>query len=259
MKVELLHGTERPEEEVCRAARNDYRSDGVLPSEHGYGEVMWPIEPSEKHLSDGDEVVKGSKGWTEAQEKTLIDHLMRSDHWGPFEHPQAAVAIKGVTRVLMAQMTRHRHMSFDVMSLRYVSLDGIDTDDREDLEETFHFPDVEEEIITRDGVSDDINVEYVNKDFKAAYSSAAHYYTNLLDRGVPQEIARKVLPMGTKVNIVASGNARAWMHILLVRRKADVQGETRECADMILDIMQDWMPYTFERYEEMSKSMRVSP
>ena len=57
--------------------------------------------------------------------------------------------------------------------------------------------------------------------------------------------------MGIKTNIVMSGNARAWMHILHVRRKADVQGETRRCAEAIFEELKEWMPYTFERYDEM--------
>lgn len=212
MNITLINGSENPEQLVCMAARNDYRTDGVI--DHSYEEIMG-----------------------ENTQEDLLDHLMRSGHWGPFEHPQAVVAIEGVTRVMMAQITRHRQFSFDVMSLRYVDVDDDVCQVPTDLE------------VSRDGVHD--VPEKAQQMIAESYERSVEDYRELIDDGVPAEEARKVLPMGTKVNIVMSGNARAWMHILKVRTKADVQGETRRVADAIFDELGGWMPYTFEKYAEM--------
>lgn len=260
MNVKLLNGTENPENEVCRAARNDYRPDGVIG--HSFEKVLgggsidgWAIdevvnergidiEPAEtSRLTDLPDDVE-----LEARKRTLIAHLMDSGHWGPFEHPQAVVAIEGVTRVLTHQLVRHRHFSYDQQSLRYVEVENV-----EDVFEQFQLPKFrgEDFDVDREGVHELRDPDRVEKLYRDAYQDASAYYQMLLDQGVPREQARKVLPMGTKTNIVMSGNARAWMHILHVRTRADVQGETRRCAEAIFDELREWMPYTFDRYDEM--------
>ena len=240
MNVRLLNGTENPEVEVCRAARNDYRAEGVI--DYDFEEVMGAIDADEEHLGSG-------LGVHEARKRTLIDDLMGDYHWGPFEHPQAIVAIEDVTRVLTHQLVRHRHFSYDQQSLRYVEVDDV-----EDVFDQFQMPEFrggEAFDVDREGVHEIEDHDRVEMLYRDAYNEAVHYYQLLLDQGVPREQARKVLPMGTKTNIVMSGNARAWMHILHVRRKADVQGETRRCAEAIFEELKEWMPYTFERYDEM--------
>jgi len=183
------------------------------------------------------------RGVTAVRVKKLLDHLMRSGHWGPFEHPQATVAIENVSRVLMAQLTRHRHFTFDVMSLRYVDVDG-------DPRDICHVPHADDLEISRDGTHD-VLPQTIQQKMAESYQRSIVDYRDLIDTGVPPEEARKVLPMGTKVNVVMSGNARAWMHILNVRTKADVQGETRRCANAIFDELQNWMEYTFSAYDDM--------
>lgn len=261
MKVELLESSEDPEQLVCKAARNDYRSEGVI--DYSWAEIIEDIDADDLHLEVtiekwGDDLISNeSNPILEAKKRTLIDHLIDSGHWGPFEHPQATIAIDGVSRVLMAQITRHRHFTFDVMSLRYVELD----DENTDWEDNFQFPNFlgEDYEVDREGVHEIEDAEDIPHYYEGAYDWAKHYYNLLLSKGVPQEEARKVLPMGTKVNMVVSANARAWMHILNVRTKADVQGETRRCAEKIFEELKEWMPYTMEKYDEDVLPLRLNP
>lgn len=263
--VGKIQGYEYPEEMVCVAARNDYRADGVL--DHDFQDIMEGASLDEEIVA---EVLKEEYEETaltpnniipevleniilEGKKRTLISHLMRSGHWGPFEHPQLSLSLEGVTRVSMAQITRHRHFTFDIMSLRYVSVDDV-----EDIEERFSVPEEvkDEEIVTRDGVTQlpsDIEEKFIE-----AYEEALENYQDLLQDGVPAEEARKVLPMGIKVNMVMSGNARAWMHLLNIRGKANVQGEARRLADEIMEECKEWMPYTFRKYDEMLP-MKLNP
>lgn len=250
MTVELIRGTEKPEKLVAIAARNDYRSDGVIG--HSFSEIMDGAALNKKHVDDiilndvfGDGNEETEEVRLEAKKRTLISHLMDHGHWGPLEHPSATIALEGVTRVSMAQITRHRHFTFDIMSLRYVEVEDVD-----DVEDRFQIPEVvkEGEAVDREGVhkiDDDAEEKFIE-----AYEDCIDHYRSLLDSGVPQEEARKVLPMGTKVNIVMSGNARAWLHLLNIRGKADVQGEARRLADGIFDELEDWMPFTMEQFDE---------
>lgn len=244
MNVKLISGTQDPERLVCTAARNDYSTEGVIG--RSYEDIMEPIEADQEDI---DYVKQTGHG---AKTRKLIRDLMNSGHWGPFEHPSATIALEDVTRVSMAQITRHRHFTFDIMSLRYVQPEAETIEDRFDVPEEIKG----EEAVTREGVSE--LEDGVINDFDQAYYDSMDTYEELLDKGVPKEEARKVLPMGTKVNIVMSGNARAWMHLLNIRGKADVQGEARRIADGIMSEMKDWMPLTFELYDE-KLPMKLNP
>lgn len=248
MHVRMLRFTPEPEKLVCQAARNDYRTDGV--AQYDFDEIMEAIDVDDEYASMTDTV--------RAKQFSLLKHLMKHGHWGPFEHPQATVELHGVTRALMAQITRHRHFTFDIMSMRYVEVEDID---EYSVPERFQLPifrgaDFD---VDRHGVHELDDIDAIDETYTAAYLAASDYYQQLLASGVPQEQARKVLPMGTKVNIVVSGNARAWMHILNVRTKSNVQGETRRCAEAIFDVMKDWMPFTFSYYDENILPLTLNP
>lgn len=235
MQIELLEATSNPEEIVCRAARGDYSSDWVGP-DVPFEEVMGPVE--------GDTLQK--------KKETLMDHLMRSGHWGPFEHPSATFAVRGISRSCMAQLTRHRHASFDVMSLRYVELSG-----ESDLEDQFVYPETfeAEEVVSREGVEEVEHSPAERRDLADdIYRRCIDAYTDLVDAGVPKEDARMLLPLGTRVNMTFSMNARALMHLLDMRMKADAQWEVRNLSKRVLEECKKWMPYTFERYEEQHPS-----
>jgi len=148
----------------------------------------------------------------------------------------------------MAQITRHRHASFDVMSLRYVDLS-----EEHAIEDRFTFPPTftDEEVVSREGVTE---VEMAAKErtelANDVYETCMDAYRELVDAGVPKEDARMLLPIGTKVNMTFSMNARSLMHLLDMRLKADAQWEVRELSRRVLEEARDWMPFTFERYAE---------
>jgi thymidylate synthase (FAD) len=181
---------------------------------------------------------------------------MRSGHWGPFEHPQVTFAIEGISRACMAQLTRHRHASFDVMSLRYVDLsDGMD------LKQRFTYPDTfeQEEVISREGVGNvSMSVQERQNLVDEVYKNCADAYCKLVEVGIPKEDARMLLPIGTKVNLTFSMNARSLMHLLDMRMKADSQWEIREMSRMLLEEAKEWMPQTFAYYEK-KHPFRLTP
>ena len=197
------------------------------------------------------------KGETiEEKKRTLLDHLMRSGHWGPFEHPQVTFAVEGISRACMAQLTRHRHASFDVMSLRYVDLS-----DEMDLKQRFTYPDTfeQEEVISREGVGNvSMSVQERQNLVDDIYKNCADAYCKLVEVGIPKEDARMLLPIGTKVNLTFSMNARSLMHLLDMRMKADSQWEIREMSRMLLEEAKEWMPQTFAYYEK-KHPFRLTP
>jgi len=242
MDVRLLEATEDPEELICRAARNDYMSEFV--ADQSFEEVMDSI--------DGDSI--------KDRQETLIGHLLSHGHFGPFEHPQATFAIEGVSRSCMAQITRHRHVSFDVQSMRYVSFDDVDPDDVRDGELVVFPPSATDpEWVGRNqktGQVDEETVEKREEIFADTVADAVESYQELLDLGMPPEDARFVLPIGTKVNIVMSMNVRMLMHVADMRAAADAQWEIRQMTESIIDLAEEWCPITFEYYNENMKNRK---
>jgi thymidylate synthase (FAD) len=242
MKVKLLEATPDPEELLCRAARNDYMEGFV--GDQSFEEVMSSVE---------------GETMTEKKE-TLISHLMSHGHFGPFEHPQATFAVEGISRSCMAQITRHRHVSFDVQSMRYVSFDEVDPDDVREGEFVVFPPSATDpDWVGRNqetGQVDDETAERREAVFSEAVADAVESYQELLDLGMPPEDARFVLPIGTEVNMVMSMNARMLMHVADMRAAADAQWEIRELTEEILDLAKDWCPVTFEYYEENMKNRK---
>ncbi|XGI84671.1 FAD-dependent thymidylate synthase [Halorutilales archaeon Cl-col2-1] len=242
MEVALLESTPDPEEVACRAARNDYMTEWVV--DKSFDEVMESV--------DGDTI--------DDKKETLIHHLMRRGHYGPFEHPQATFSVKSMSRVCMAQITRHRHASFDVQSLRYTVPGRGDIDDPEDVEEYVVVPPsvTAEEWKSRETGMVEFDVppdERKHRFLETCYDDFETYF-DLIDDGVPAEDARFVLPQATKVNVVFSINARGLMHIFDMRAAGDAQWEVREMSEEILELAKDWMPTTFSFYESEMKDRK---
>ncbi|MFT4922198.1 MAG: thymidylate synthase (FAD) [Haloarculaceae archaeon] len=247
MEVTLLEATTEPERLVCQAARNDYMEEFV-------GDMPF------------DEIMDGIEGDTiDESMETLIQHLLDHGHFGPFEHPHATFAIEGVSRSCMAQITRHRHVSFDIQSMRYVSFEDVDPESVREGELVVIPPSATDpDWIGRNQKRGDVTEEDVERReeiFKDTIENAVESYHELLDLGMPPEDARFALPIGTKVNIVMTMNARMLMHVADMRAAADAQWEIREMTEDILDLAAEWCPITFEHYEEemRGRKNRLAP
>jgi len=242
MEVTLLEATEDPEELVCKAARNDYSGEFV----------------GGQSLEATMETVEGDS--LDAKKETLIGHLLDHGHFGPFEHPQITFAVEGVSRSCMAQITRHRHVSFDVQSMRYVAFDDVDPADVREGEMVVIPPSATDpDWVGRNqqrGAVDEETVQQRAEIFRDSIEDAVESYQELLDLGMAPEDARFVLPIGTKVNMVMSMNARMLMHVADMRAAADAQWEIRGLTEDLLDIAADWCPITFEHYEEHMKNRK---
>lgn len=99
MKVELLEYTPNPERVISAAARLCYSSVGV-------DDILGKLTPEKA--------------------ESFIDMLTEIGHESPVEHVTFTFAIEGVSRSLLAQLTRHRLASYSVQSQRYVAKDNFE-------------------------------------------------------------------------------------------------------------------------------------
>jgi thymidylate synthase (FAD) len=72
--------------------------------------------------------------------------------------------------------------------------------------------------------------------------NAAQDYADLRAEGVSEEHARYVLPTSYFQNVLLTGNARSWLHLLDVRLKADAQDEIRWAMELAEACYSDWVP-----------------
>jgi len=265
MEVETIQRSKDPERLVCKAARGDYY-DGFI-GDTRYKDLMWGVQHDDSHLegladilhregsSIHDYVSYAIEDYFEgepideeilllAKQRAFIEKQLSRGHYGPWEHPSISFAVKGVSRVTMAQITRHRHMSFDVQSMRYVDFSEQEIVTPRSLTDDDHF--------TREGGETQIPER---EDARMMYEETTEHlveiYRELVeDNNVPKEDARYVLPLGMSVNMTLSGNARTMMHLMDMRRKADAQWEVRELSELLVDELREWMPMTFNHYEQ---------
>lgn len=99
MKVSLIAHTPQPEMVVAAAAKLCYSSTKI------------------------DDLLNGL---TAEKSREFVEMLAALGHESPTEHANFTFAIEGVSRALLAQITRHRHASFSVQSQRYVQLDNFE-------------------------------------------------------------------------------------------------------------------------------------
>lgn len=285
MEVEVLRQTQKPERLVCQAARGDYYEGYIGDAE--YAEIMEPIDYNEQHL-DGlaelcypnsrnarlmmqaniDTENLSNTTITEAKTRAFIEEQLTRGHYGPLEHPQITFSVKGVSRVTMAQITRHRHLTFDIQSMRYadfseqeIAVPATLLSDKERHERYPHVYDEDGFHFNRDEGVFEMSEEK-RADWRAMFvqhrEQARDFYEEMVEAGIPKEDARFILPLGTTVNMTFSGNARTFLHLLDMRRKANAQWEIRELSEALLDELFEWMPYTFEWYAENGPN-KLSP
>jgi thymidylate synthase (FAD) len=158
---------------------------------------------------------KDGEGGTDADR--LIRHIIKSGHTSTMEHLTFTFAIEGVSRSLLAQLTRHRHFSYSVQSQRYVKLESD----------------------SKSGGFDYVtppNVD-VRDSLEGAYShfmeKVQEMYDELRNEGVPAEDARYILPNAATCNLVLTGNLRSILDFYSKRSSKQAQWEIRELADQL--------------------------
>lgn len=147
---------------------------------------------------------------------------LASGHESVIEHANFTFHIEGVSRVLLAQLTRHRLASFSVQSQRYCG-------------------------VTREWI---VPMSVVEAGLANAYwaemNIAFDFYEQQIAAGVPEEDARYAIPQGVTCNLVMTMNARELRHFFSLRCCNRAQWEIRMLADKMLDICQEVAPSLFK-------------
>lgn len=221
MKVTLIAHTPNPEQVVAAAAKLCY-SDAHIET------LLEGLDPEKS--------------------RAFVRNLASMGHESPTEHASFTFGIEGVSRALLAQITRHRIASFSVQSQRYVRLDDF-------------------EFVTPDTVHQD---EQSEQEFVAAMEQAGEQYRHiasvlkdghirrLMAEGLDEktaarqaeklaiEDARFVLPNACATKMIVTMNARSLNNFFRHRCCNRAQWEIRQLADEMLKLVCAVAPALFE-------------
>lgn len=171
----------------------------------------------------GRDATDGEAG-TEADR--LFRHITRSGHTSTLEHITYTFAIEGVSRSLLAQLTRHRQFSFSVQSQRYVKFGSGD--------KSGGFDYVTPPSISAKTESEHDDILSAHSDYETAMAMLQCVYDRMRAAGVPAEDARYVLPNAATCNLVMTGNLRALIEFYGKRNeRTHAQWEIAELAEAI--------------------------
>ncbi|MCL2598530.1 MAG: FAD-dependent thymidylate synthase [Firmicutes bacterium] len=161
----------------------------------------------------------------------FLTMLQDVDHLSPYEHASFVFAVEGVSRALLAQITRHRLASFSVRSQRYVS------------EQEFGYivpPSIE--------ALGQKAIDKYAKQMKQMDAWYKEWQETLGGKGEKSnEDARFVLPNATETKFVITMNARELLHFFKLRTCERAQWEIRELAWSMLALVLKVAPNLFAK------------
>lgn len=221
MKVVLLAHTPEPEKVVAAAAK-------VCYSRHG-------VENIYEKLDD-------------KATESFIDMLTNLGHESPTEHASFTFGIEGVSRSLLAQITRHRIASYSVKSQRYVEEGNFEfitppsiASDKEALK-------VFTQAMERDREDYNKLVNILKEKHKKAFINEGRDEKEAENAAEKRAIedARYVLPNACETKMVATFNARSLMNFFRLRLCERAQWEIRELAEKMYDEVMAVAPNLFK-------------
>lgn len=192
-------------------------------------------------------------------QREYIGNILKQRHGSVLEHSSVSVAFIGVSRIFTHELVRHRAgFAYSQESMRFVRLDDIGMY-IPDL--TVPFTDLAE---SRPGLYTGAP-KSLGKELNEKFSMAMHkvardveviiaQFTKLLDSpGVSFHIKktitsalRRMAPSGHTTNIIATGNMRAWRHVIENRTAEGAEVEIREVFLEVAHMFQDRYPNLFQ-------------
>lgn len=222
MKVSLITHTPNPEKAIACAAKLCYSESSI---DDLYGNL------DDQKAAD------------------FVEMLAGFGHESPIEHASFTFGIEGVSRTLLAQITRHRIASFSVQSQRYVKEN--------------HFSFVIPPEIKKDDNAKEIFLKAMQDAFDT-YNQLTDIlykknYETLCQQGETEKKAKKmaekkaiedarfVLPNACETKMILTMNTRSLLHFFRLRCCNRAQWEIKALADEMLRLVLQVAPTLFAK------------
>uniref|UniRef100_A0AAU8GTS6 ThyX-like thymidylate synthase n=1 Tax=Mycobacterium phage Neeharika16 TaxID=3158878 RepID=A0AAU8GTS6_9CAUD len=171
------------------------------------------------------------------ENEDYLAHILEVGHESVLEHASATFYIEA-SRSVLTELERHRHLSFSVVSQRYVDPTRVGLP---------HRPPAIAELPHHDFVQVDDLLYNAWQDATSAYE---RIHTALEKVGLPRkqarEAARAVLPNMTNSPMVVTGNHRTWRYVIKARWHEAADAEIRELAGELLRQLREIAPNTYQ-------------
>lgn len=159
---------------------------------------------------------------TSSSAAPFVRSIIERGHESVLEH--ISITIRFVTdRAIANELVRHRIAAYSQESTRYCNYKN------------------KIEFIYPKNVSDK-QLQLIME----ACACAATTYQELIADGATPEIARDVLPLCTKTELIATYNLREWRHILRLRTDKAAHPKMRELMQTLLQFFQGLVPIIFD-------------
>ncbi len=220
--VTLLAYTPNPEKTVASAAKLCYSSSDIATLQEGL---------------------------TPEKTASFVQMLADMGHESPIEHTSFTFGIEGVSRSLLAQITRHRIASYSVKSQRYVREGSFEFVTPPEIAEIPEALSVYEEIMDADQKAYDRLAELLKEKHRATFLAEGKdekAATRMAEKKAIED-ARFVLPNACETKMVVTMNARSLLNFFHHRCCNRAQWEIREVANQMLALVCKVAPDLFRK------------
>lgn len=222
MRVKLLQYTPNCEQLIAAGAKLCYSSSGL----DGL------LDNLEKDNSD-----------------KFLKMLLSLGHESPIEHVTFTFGIDGVSRSLLAQLTRHRIASYTVKSQRYVKEGQFEYVIPPEIEKDEEARKIFLQTMEYEQKAYDDLTEILEKKHKKAFLEQGLDEKEATKKAEKKAIedARYVLPNACSTTLMMTFNARSLYNFFEHRCCERAQWEIREMADEMLKLVKEVAPTLFEK------------
>jgi thymidylate synthase (FAD) len=181
---------------------------------------------------------KEASNYTEEQNAKLINYLYKHKHTSCFRHPQLQFRVR-CSLYVERQLFKHQvGISVNSISGRYV-----------DFSDSYYYIDEwrkqsKSSKQGSEGLIDNQDIAHTIQDEVIEFCKAK--YKELLELDVAKELARSVLPLSLETEFIWTGSFLAFMHLCNLRIKDDVQKETKDVAEQMLELVKNIEGNPFE-------------
>lgn len=238
MKVEIISYTKEAEKYITAAAKLCYSKSNI------------------------DDIISGID---DKNQEYYIDMLTEMGHESTLEHASYTFAIEGVSRSVLAQITRHRIASFSVQSQRYVNMSDFKyiippaiSENPEALAEFLAA--IDDDKRRYDNLSQILKKEHfmrICEERGISSDKAEEEYNSPSDKSIKEiltqasklanEDARFILPNACETKMLMTMNARSLLNFFKLRTCQRAQWEIRNLAEEMLRQIKKASPLLFKK------------
>jgi thymidylate synthase (FAD) len=173
--------------------------------------------------------------------REFIQKIIKSGHHSVLEHSSASLKII-TDNGIMREITRHRLFSYSIESTRYCNY----SKDKFDKEITVIKP---SQLIEEHSSGETGSQATTFEAWEISCMTAENCYLDLIRKNISPQVARSVLPLCTKCEIVMTGNFRSWRNFLKLRLDKAAHPDMIVVAKMVCRELKKVAPTVFEEYE----------